>query len=157
MTTGDAATRRLEQLLELLRAHGGRVTTPRREILSSLLALGSHVTAEELAEHVQRRHPDIHLSTVYRTLDTLTRLEVIDHVHVGHGRAVFHMSDESHHHAACRHCGAVVEVPSAVFADLARRLEHDHAFTLDRGHFALSGTCARCTSNAASSAGEDDS
>jgi Fur family ferric uptake transcriptional regulator len=135
---------RLAQLLALVRAHGGRVTTPRRVILSSLLDLGSHVTAEELAEHVQQRHPDIHLSTVYRTLDTLTKLEVIDHVHVGHGRAVFHMVDESHHHLACRRCGAVVEVPEALFADLARRLDDEHAFTLDRGHFALSGVCRAC-------------
>lgn len=135
---------RLEQLLELVRAHGGRVTTPRRAILSSLLELGSHVTAEELAEHVQERHPDIHLSTVYRTLDTLAKLEVIDHVHVGHGRAVFHMADETHHHVSCRRCGAVLEVPDSLFAELARQLEDDHAFALDHGHFALSGVCRRC-------------
>lgn len=135
---------RLQHLLGLLRAHGGRVTTPRRIILETLLELGSHVTAEELAQRVQERSPEIHLSTVYRTLDVLTQLEVIDHVHVGHGRAVFHMADEVHHHLACRDCGAVVEAPEDLFAELSRRVKARYGFTLDRGHFALSGLCRPC-------------
>jgi Fur family ferric uptake transcriptional regulator len=135
---------RLEQLLALLRASGGRVTTSRRAILAALLETGPHVTADELAAHVQRRHPDVHMSTIYRTLETLTSLGVVNHVHLGHGRAVFHMADEVHEHLVCGQCGEVVEAPSEVFTDLARRIDTEYGFSLDRGHFALSGLCASC-------------
>ncbi len=135
---------RLDQLLGLLRASGGRVTTSRRAILAALLEAGPHVTADELATYVKERHPDVHMSTIYRTLETLTALGVVVHVHLGHGRAVFHMADEVHEHLVCGRCGEVVEAPSEVFSELARRIEDEYGFSLDRGHFALSGLCSSC-------------
>ncbi|HYE80494.1 MAG TPA: transcriptional repressor, partial [bacterium] len=74
----------------------------------------------------------------------LTSLGVIDHMHLGHGRAVFHMADEVHEHLVCGRCGEVVEASSEVFSELARRIQDDYGFALDRGHFALSGRCSSC-------------
>jgi Fur family ferric uptake transcriptional regulator len=153
---GVVDERRLDELLGLVRASGGRVTTPRRAILAALLESGPHVTADELAKYVQARYPDVHMSTIYRTLETLTDLGVIDHVHLGHGRAVFHMADEMHEHLVCAQCGAVVEAPSEVFTDLARRIEDDYGFALDRGHFALSGMCSSCRRQADKATGRPD-
>jgi Fe2+ or Zn2+ uptake regulation protein len=136
--------RRLEEILELLRQRGGRVTTARRAIIATLLSSRNHVTADELAEQVQAAHPDVHLSTIYRCLDTLEKLELVDHVHLGHGRAVYHLTDEHHQHLVCESCGAVVEVPDDVFDDLAGRLRREFAFTLRAGHFAVAGLCRRC-------------
>jgi Fur family ferric uptake transcriptional regulator len=134
---------RLERIVALLRERGGRVTTPRRAIVRALVGSDYHVTAEELAERVQAAHPDIHRSTVYRTLDTLTKLGVTDHVHLGHGPAVYHLTDEPHHHLVCDGCGAVIEVPPTVLAGVGRKVRADYGFELDAGHFALAGRCAR--------------
>ncbi len=60
----------------------------------------------------------MHESTVYRFLDELERLGVVDHVHLGHGPAVYHLASDAHHHLVCDRCGAVEEVPEALFADL---------------------------------------
>ncbi|MDQ1438588.1 MAG: Fur family transcriptional regulator, ferric uptake regulator [Acidimicrobiaceae bacterium] len=135
---------RLERILELLRTQGGRLTTSRRAIVAALLESGLHVTAEDLAEHVQAAHPDIHRSTIYRTLDTLAGLGVVDHVHLGHGPAVYHLTDQPHHHLVCDACGAVVELPARALSALRRRVERDYGFQLDPGHFALAGRCAAC-------------
>jgi Fur family ferric uptake transcriptional regulator len=135
---------RLEAVLTLLRSRGGRVTVPRRAVLAALLASDGHVTAEELTRVVHRRHPDIHESTVYRTLDMLAELDVVDHVHLGHGAAVYHLADDRHQHLLCRACGAVVEVPDDLFAALRRHLERHYGFELSLRHFALGGTCRRC-------------
>ncbi|HEX2062810.1 MAG TPA: transcriptional repressor, partial [Acidimicrobiales bacterium] len=67
-----------------------------------------------------------------------------DHVHLGHGRAVYHLADESHQHLVCESCGVVVEVPDALFAALARRLRSQFGFELRPRHFAVSGRCAAC-------------
>ena len=65
---------RVEEVLDLLRENGGRATTSRRILLGCLFEKGPHRTAEELAEEVQRKAPDVHLSTIYRNLDELERL-----------------------------------------------------------------------------------
>ncbi|HVM01928.1 MAG TPA: Fur family transcriptional regulator [Acidimicrobiales bacterium] len=140
----------LSALLDVLRANGVRITVPRRAILESLVATGPHVTAEELAAHVRARHPEVHESTVYRTLDRLGRLGVVDHVHLGHGRAVFHVPGEAHQHLHCDSCGAVVEAPDELFAPLVRAVEERYGFELDLDHFALGGRCQACREAGAS-------
>ena len=139
------AAARLDEILSLLRSRGGRVTPARRALVGALLdATGEHTTADDLAELVQAVHPDVHRSTIYRTLADLERLGVVDHVHLGHGRAVYHLAGEAHHHLVCEECGEVVEVPAGVFEPLARRLRTDHGFVLDAGHFAVTGRCWAC-------------
>jgi Fur family ferric uptake transcriptional regulator len=131
-------------MLEVLRENRVRVTLPRRAILESLAELAPHVTAEELAGHVQARHPEVHESTVYRTLDRLSSLGVVEHVHLGHGRAVSHVADAGHQHLHCDACGLVVEAPDEVFADLIRAVDEQYGFALDLDHFALGGRCRDC-------------
>ena len=134
-----------EPILALLRARGGRVTTCRRTILETFLGIGGHVTAEALTAQVQTAQPDVHESTVYRFLDELERLGVVDHVHLGHGPAVYHLSSDAHHHLVCDGCGSVVEVPDEVFAGLRGRLQADFGFSLEPRHFAVTGRCEACT------------
>jgi Fe2+ or Zn2+ uptake regulation protein len=133
-----------EPILGLLRARGGRVTTCRRAILETFLGVGGHVTAEALTARVQVGQPDVHESTVYRFLDELERLGVVDHVHLGHGPAVYHLASDAHHHLVCERCGAVVEVPEEVFAGLRVQLADDFGFSVDPRHFAVTGRCAAC-------------
>src|SRR5205085_12514507 len=64
VTSTVANAERLEQILGMLRDRGGRVTTSRRAIISSLLRSGGHVTADELTADIQANFPDIHLSTI---------------------------------------------------------------------------------------------
>ena len=140
MTDGD----RLERILEQLRAGGGRVTPARRALVTALLDARSHVTADDLAEVVQRSHPDVHRSTIYRTLDALEELGVVDHVHLGHGRAVYHLLDDPHQHLVCEVCEHVIEVPDALFRPLAEQLSGEYGFTLRPNHFAVLGRCREC-------------
>ena len=136
---------RLEDILGRLRERGGRVTMPRRAIITALLQADDHVTADALVDAVRTAQPEIHLSTVYRTLETLTELGVINHVHLGHGAAVYHLADDSHHHLVCDECGAIIELPANAFDPLVRRVERDYGFRLDAHHFALGGHCRSCT------------
>ncbi|HVE45903.1 MAG TPA: transcriptional repressor [Acidimicrobiales bacterium] len=140
MTSSD----RLEQVLALLRAGGGRITSPRRAILSALIDHGGHPTAEQLTADVQSRQPDVHESTVYRFLDELERLGVVDHVHLGHGPAVYHFADDPHHHLVCDGCGVVVEVPVKTLEEFQRRVRRDLEFEMELRHFALPGRCGAC-------------
>lgn len=148
---GDAE--RVGEILALVRRRGGRITTARRAIVAALVGAGHHVTAEELADVVQAAHPDVHRSTVYRTLDVLSGLGVVVHAHLGHGPAVYHLVDEAHYHLVCQACGRVRELPASVLAPVAGRLTRDYQFVLDPTHFALGGQCVACAGERAADAG----
>ncbi len=139
-----SAPGRSQRIVELLRGRGARVTNARRAVIDALSSAQSHTTADDLAALVQRSAPDIHISTIYRTLDSLEQLGLVDHVHLGHGRAVYHLTDQPHQHLVCEGCGAVVEVPDSTFAQLADQLRRGYSFTIRPSHFAVLGRCATC-------------
>jgi Fur family transcriptional regulator, ferric uptake regulator len=137
-------TDRRDRLVAMIRQRGERVTSARRALITALLQARGHVTAEDLADLVQKEQPDVHLSTVYRSLDALERMGVVDHVHLGHGRAVYHLADEPHQHLVCEVCGAVIEVPDATFSELGGTLRRRYGFTIRPNHFAVLGRCRDC-------------
>lgn len=120
------------------------MTASRRVIIEMLLAAPHHVTADELTLLVQRVHPEIAPSTVYRTLSTLADLGVVTHVHMGHGAAVYHLAEDHHNHLVCRRCDLVIEVPGDTFATLAGELGREYGFAIDPHHIAMTGVCATC-------------
>ena len=135
---------RVDVILQAIRRRGGRVTVARRAVVTALLANDDHPTAEDLAAVVQQQHPEVHQSTVYRTLDELRRLGVVTHVHLRHGPSVYHLNEQAHHHLVCDECGAVIEVPMRVLAKLRERIDRDYGFSINSAHFALTGVCADC-------------
>jgi Fe2+ or Zn2+ uptake regulation protein len=137
-------TARRDRLVAMIREQGERVTTARRALITALVQARGHVTAEDLAALVQKEQPDVHLSTIYRSLDALERMGVVDHVHLGHGRAVYHLADEPHQHLVCEVCGTVIEVPDATFAELESTLRRRYGFTIRPNHFAVLGRCRAC-------------
>src|ERR1700737_1595802 len=82
----------IEQGLARMRAHGARATPARRLLLGALVENPGHSSAEELAACVQARAPDVNLSTIYRNLDELERLNVVDRTRLGYGPATYHLA-----------------------------------------------------------------
>ena len=62
---------------------------------------------------VARLDPRVHRASVYRALDVLRDLGVLEHVHLGHGGTVHHLvaEPEAHGHGQCHRCGALVDLP----------------------------------------------
>jgi Fe2+ or Zn2+ uptake regulation protein len=134
----------LDEIVDVIRRHGGRVTVPRRAVIAAILEGDGHRSADDIGRAVQAEHPDVALSTVYRTLDALQQLGVIEHSHLGHGAAVYHLTDHGHVHLVCRSCGDVTDVPDETLAELAAHLDAEHGFALAPRHFAMFGTCRTC-------------
>jgi len=134
----------VDEILQRLRAGGGRVTTARRALVTALIEHDGHPTAEGLTAVVQAAQPDVHQATIYRILDDLERLDVVQHTHFGHGPAVYHLTDSAHPHLVCERCGRVIEVNEALFDSLAEGVEAAHRFLIRPGHFAVTGICEDC-------------
>ncbi len=139
------------QTIEALRADGRRVTTARRLVIELLARTPEHLTADDLAARIHGAHPEIHLSTVYRTLDSLHTWGLVQHVHHPHGPSFFHLAG-AHRHLVCEECGRIRDVPATEFDALVARIRALYDFELHVGHAALVGRCrdhdeeAGCTS-----------
>jgi Fur family ferric uptake transcriptional regulator len=143
---GGAGSPSVDDVLALLRAGGGRVTSSRRILLEVLFDAEGHMSAEDLTEAVQARAPDVHLSTIYRNVEELQRLGVIVHSHLGHGPATYLLASLAHAHFICDRCGVMIEAPDEMFRGLARTAKSKLGFTIDPHHFAIQGRCADCAS-----------
>ncbi len=142
---GDVDVATVEDVVALMRARGGRATSSRRILLEVLFEAGNHLDAEDIAEAVQLRSPDVHISTIYRNLEELQRLGVIVHSHLGHGPATYQLASLAHAHFICERCGLTIEAPDEIFKGLARTARTKLGFSIDPRHFAILGICAQCS------------
>jgi Fe2+ or Zn2+ uptake regulation protein len=146
------ASDQAEQLIGRLRAEGRRITGARRSLIAALVAAEGHVTAEELIAQLQREHPDLAASTVYRLLVDLESLGLVVHVHLGHGPAVYHLAGANHVHLVCDHCGLVTELSPAMVDAMSGQLRQEFGFQAAFHHFSIGGTCGACAAHHASPA-----
>jgi Fur family ferric uptake transcriptional regulator len=130
-------------LIAGIRRAGLRVTAPRRAVCAVLAGAGhEHLTAADIARRAGR---DVDLSTVYRTLDALEGLGMVEHVHLGHGAGAYHVgASAQHHHLVCEVCGRTVDVPIARLQRAIEQVTAPLGFVPDSAHFAIVGRCAGC-------------
>ncbi len=133
----------LNAALQTLRDHGHRITAPRREILSILIAEHGPFTTEEIHQRMEKGMCD--LVTVYRCLAAMEELNVVRRCDFGDGvyRYEFNTGEHHHHHIVCRLCHQVQTLDFCVADGLermARRLGYANVtHTLEI--FGVCGTC----------------
>lgn len=128
-----------------LRRRGIRLTRQRRLILDAMANCHCHVTAEELHRQIAPLHPDISLSTIYRTLERLLELRLIAVTDLGGGRVCYEVLDHTrHHHLICHQCGSTVELDDALIATLRERIAQVTGYIAHIDHLALWGVCPAC-------------
>jgi len=130
-----------------------RKTRQRQVILEELQAVTSHPTAVELFKLVQRRLPKVSLGTVYRNLDLLLRMGLIEKLEHSGGEARFDANTAQHDHLRCVGCGRVDDVMTPPL-DLARPEDHDlRGYKLIGHRLEYLGICPRCRQSSASRQG----
>ena len=138
MTTAAA------RLVDALRGEGMRITRARREVCAVLAAdPDGHLDAAAVASRV--RVP-VNTSTIYRTLEVLKGLGLVDQVHMGHGAGAYHLASvAAHHHLVCNECGVTIDVPTEPVAEAVCAIAERHGFSPDAAHFAIFGRCHTCS------------
>lgn len=131
---------------QVLRAHGHRVTRPRRAVWRELVEADGHLTVEELAERVQTREPGVNLASVYRSLALFEELDLVRESRLGDddaGRWELAHPDE-HFHLVCDVCGEVEHHVGTVVEQVRRHLDEGHGFEADAVELIVSGRCRNC-------------
>ncbi|MGZ4030842.1 MAG: ferric iron uptake transcriptional regulator [Tumebacillaceae bacterium] len=139
---------KLDQIKKQLHAEQFKLTPQREATLRVLLENEeSHLSAEEIFMLVKQKAPDIGLATVYRTLDLLCELKIIEKLNFGDGVARYEFRSDDHphhhHHLICLKCGSLSEIED-LLDDLEARVERDHDFKIVDHRVTLLGYCANC-------------
>jgi Fur family ferric uptake transcriptional regulator len=130
--------------IELLRSQGMRMTPQRIAIVDEIMNTSGYLVPLGVIERVKARVPGVSASTVYRTLERLEEVGVLNHVHLENGVGYHQVSVPQHVHLTCSSCGNEQEVPGAVLTKLERSVEREHGFRPDFSHHPISGLCASC-------------
>ena len=120
--------------------------TPQREATVRVLIENEkdHLSAED----VYLKAPEIGLATVYRTLELLAELKVVDKINFGDGVARFDLRKEGakhfHHHLVCMECGKVEEIHEDLLPKVEERVESEYQFKILDHRLTFHGICSEC-------------
>ena len=121
-----------------------RVTKQRQIILAELCSVTSHPTADDLYQMVRRRLPRISLGTVYRNLETLSELGLIQKLEVGGSQKRFDGNASTHYHVRCQQCGRVDDLDLPANSAVEEEARKRTAFKILRHRLEFTGLCPDC-------------
>ncbi|BCJ85828.1 ferric iron uptake transcriptional regulator [Effusibacillus dendaii] len=139
---------RLDQIKEQLHSKSFKLTPQREATLLVLLENEeAHLSAEEIFMLVKQKAPDIGLATVYRTLDLLSELKIIEKLNFGDGMARYEFRSEDHphhhHHLICLKCNRLFEIED-LLDTLEEKVEREHKFKIVDHRVSFLGYCENC-------------
>ncbi|QHS22648.1 transcriptional repressor [Virgibacillus sp. MSP4-1] len=142
---------RLEKIKKQLHSQSYKLTPQREATVRVLLENEEdHLSAEDVYLLVKEKAPEIGLATVYRTLELLSELKVVDKINFGDGVSRYDLRKEGaehfHHHLVCIECGSVEEIEDDLLDDVERIVESDWGFKVKDHRLTFHGICRACQS-----------
>lgn len=140
----------------MLRDKGLKVTNQRIYVLETLqMSKNQHLTAEEIYNKVKTGHPEIGLATVYRTIQILRELHLIDRINFDDGSERYEIAESAqsgakhhhHHHLVCLKCGRVFEFEDDMMEGLEESIAQKTGFKVVDHEVKLYGYCKECGGN----------
>lgn len=140
---------RIDQIKKQLHSHSYKLTPQREATVRVLLEREEdHLSAEDVYLLVKEKSPEIGLATVYRTLELLSELKIVDKINFGDGVSRYDLRKEGakhfHHHLVCIECGSVEEIENDLLEDVERIVQTDWGFEVKDHRLTFHGICKQC-------------
>lgn len=136
------------------RGHVSRWTVPREAILDLLSSTSKHLSAKEIYAALYRMYPGIGLTTIYRTMDLLVRMGLINKLNIGEGQSRYEFKSgekkEHHHHLICTNCGKIIDYSDFIKEELElvkkteKNLAKKYNFIVRDHNIEFYGLCENC-------------
>ncbi len=106
---------------------------------------GVHLTTSDVFARAKNRRPAIGFSTVYRGIQRLRDLALIDEVVVpGAEAAVYELARAAHAHFRCDRCSTVADVPYTMPPRTLAEIAKTSGARIDEARLTLHGLCRAC-------------
>ena len=143
-----------EKFKEMLKEKGLKVTNQRLLVLQVLAEHGDeHMTAEDIFELGKEDYPEIGLATIYRTVQLLLDMQLVDRIMLDDGCVRYEIGDfldeqeghrHHHHHRICTECGNVSAFRDDLLEDLEAYIEKETGCQVTDHELKFYGVCRKC-------------
>lgn len=124
---------------------GYRLTSPRRALAALIAGRGGTFTAEDLLADSRRRRLGLGRATIFRSLDVLAELGVVERLDLPAGEHAFVACEPAHHHhVVCSACGRSTGVTDPGLERVAAAVGRQTGYRIDAHRFELFGLCPDC-------------
>jgi Fur family ferric uptake transcriptional regulator len=135
-------------LFDELSARSIRITPQRRAVIEVIQEAQAHLDAGSLLKLARARHPKIDRATIYRTIDLLKKLRLVDELDLMHLEGEKHFYEvkttREHVHLACFRCGRIEEFSSPLFEQLKSEIASEAGFKIRVTRLEVGGACRDC-------------
>lgn len=128
----------------LLREKGFKVTPQRLAIYDVLVNTKEHPSAEMIFSRLQPYYPTMSLATVYKTIEILKEIGLIQVLNVGEDSFRYDAITWNHPHIRCSACGRVDDIEGVETADFVAYVKKKTAYELSGQQFYFYGVCPAC-------------
>lgn len=136
-----------ETALTRLRAASGRKGGARQLVVELLGEQDCCLSAQEIHDRVRARGERVGIASVYRALDGMDALGLVQRIDLGDGVARFepaHAGGDHHHHLVCDDCGKVEPFEDAVLETAIERVADGRGYSVAAHDVVLRGACEDC-------------
>jgi Fe2+ or Zn2+ uptake regulation protein len=136
---------RVQDWLNCLKNSGYRLTGPRRSVVEILADSNHALNAAQIYDLARQHYTSIGLMSVYRTLDKLEQLNLIQRVHQPGGCHAYIAAFTGHQHLlVCQECARINFFEGDRLESLFEKVAKDSGFDIKDHWLQLFGMCADC-------------
>lgn len=129
---------------------GYRLTGPRRAVADLIAAREGHFTAADLVGEARARRLGIGRATIFRALDLLLELGVLERLDLPSGEHAYVGCEPiHHHHVVCSGCGRATEIDDAGLRAVVEAVAERTGYEIDSHRLELFGRCPTCLGSTA--------
>ena len=131
--------------LQKIKENGHRITRQRSVIVEVLLSVDRALEPIEVYDLGRKSYSNLGLVTVYRTLENLEKLGLLQKVHQPQGCNRYIKSAHGHQYLViCTSCGKVVYFDGFDLKQQFEKVSNELGFQIDDHWLQLLGTCRQC-------------
>jgi Fur family peroxide stress response transcriptional regulator len=131
-------------VIDALRRNGFKATPQRIAICNFALGSREHPSAQRIYREVRKSHPTVSLATVYKTLQVLRKLRLVQELTFPEGESRFDSYVEPHLNVVCMQCGEVIDINDRSTREIVARAAAKTRYTVTEQHFDIYGICQKC-------------
>jgi Fur family transcriptional regulator, ferric uptake regulator len=137
-----------ENWFEILQKNGCRLTAPRRAVVETMEGNMHALTPVEVFDQARTQCPGLGLVSVYRTLEKLEQLGLVQRVHQTRSCQAFIKKGDGHQHLlVCHNCGKAVLFEGDQLDPLFNSISKTTGFQIENHWLQVFGLCKNCRSD----------
>ena len=133
--------------IDALRRKGYKATPQRIAICRIAVNSRSHPSAQQVYEEVKKIHPTVSLATVYKTLEVLRDLDLVQEINFPKGQARFDSYMSPHINLVCLKCGSISDLDDMTIKEITLKVTESTKFKPTGQRMDVYGICQKCGSS----------